>query len=94
MSVRAYRVIEVKTADPSFNLYDDRALAIFLGTEADFFDKLHEGAGTADVPIKVLRKAVRIRAKLHLSEGTVTRLKQDIAAAEYLKDESVTYYCF
>lgn len=94
MSIRAYRVIEIKMADPSFDVWHDKALMNFLDAEALFFDGLSDSGGMADVPINVLKRAMRVRAKLHLSEEIVAHLKQDIAAAESAGDELVTYYCF
>lgn len=94
MSRRAYRVVQITLADASFNLTYDQKLMNFLDAEAMFSYSLNEVGGTVDVPIKVLQKAVRTASKLELSEDTVKRLKEDIAAAKANKDESVTYSCF
>lgn len=97
MSVRAYRVIEIKFAEPSFNVYEDQKLVNFIEaeSEAGFYPYLNDyGSGEVDVPLKVLRKAVRMASKLELSEETVKHLKEDVASAKAKKDESVTYSCF
>ena len=97
MSVRAYRVVEIISEEPSFNVYHDHKLVQFLETESEagFYAYLNSyGSGLVDVPIRVLERAVRMSAKLDLGEEIVKRLKQDIAAAKSNKDESVTYNCF
>ena len=95
MSVRAYRVIEIKFADSSFNVSHDRKLIEFIETEAGFYSYLNSyGSGEVDVPLKVLRKAVRMASELDLTEDTVKQLKEDIIFAKTNKDESVTYSCF
>jgi hypothetical protein len=67
----------------------------FLNAEADFFSSLgSDGTGLVSVPVKTLQRAVRMVAKLNLSEETVKRLERDIAAVKSAGDETVTYYCF
>ena len=80
MSVRAYRFIEIKTEEKSsFNLFHDWKLKDFLDKEADFYGYLNSGGtGITEVPVKVLARALRMAAKLGLSETTVRRLEQDI----------------
>ncbi len=94
MSRRAYRIIKMTFADASFNLQDDRKLVNFLDAETMFSYDLSVAGGMVDVPVKVLRKAVREASKLELGEDTVKRLKEDISFAKANKDESVTYSCF
>ena len=97
MSVRAYRVVQVTFADPSFNVYQDQKLVNFIETESEagFYPYLNDyGSGEVDVPLKVLRKAIRMASKLDLSEETIKLLKEDITFARANKDESVTYSCF
>ena len=96
MSVRAYRFIEIKTEkESSFNLFHDWKLKDFLDKEADFYGYLNlGGTGIAEVPVKVLERALRMAAKLGLSETTVRRLEQDIAAVKSTGEKSVTYYCY
>ncbi len=47
-----------------------------------------------DIPIKILKKALRQSEKLNLDNDTITRLQSDIARAKSNKEEFVTYYCF
>jgi hypothetical protein len=94
MSINAYPVIDIKLGNVSFNLYRDRNLADFLDTEIQLYGGIHDGTGMVDIPVKILKKALRKSAKLNLDEKTVNRLQSDIAAAKSSKDEVVTYYCF
>lgn len=97
MSVRAYRVTKNGFADPTFNVYASQKLVNFLDSESEagFYSYLNSyGSGDVDIPIKVLRKAVRLALQLDLTEDIVKRLKEDIASAKAKKDESVTYSCF
>lgn len=95
MSVRAYRIIGLQTEDaPSFNLWSDGALTTFLEVEAGIYEHLaSDGTGMTEIPISVLRKAVKKAAELNIDEETVNQLKKDIAAAKSSKDEYVSYYC-
>lgn len=97
MSVRAYRIVEGTFAEPSFNIYQDQKLVNFIEaeSEAGFYSYFNDyGSGEVDVPVKVLRKAVRMASKLDLSGEMIKLLKEDIAFARANKDESVTYSCF
>lgn len=97
MSRWAHRVVRITFAEPSFNLDDDQKLVDFLEaeSEAGFYPYINDyGSGEVDVPLGVLRKAVRKAPELGLSQEIVNRLKEDIAFARANKDESVTYSCF
>ena len=94
MSINAYPVIDIKLGMVSFNLYRDRNLADFLNTEMRLYGSIHEGTGIVDIPIKILKKALRRSEKLKLDNDTITRLQLDIARAKSNKDEVVTYYCY
>jgi hypothetical protein len=94
MSINAYRVIDRKMAKASFNLYRDMSLADFLDAEIQIYGDIHDGTGTIDVPVKFLRKALRMSTKLNLDEKTIKQLHEDIEYARFNKDESITYYCF
>ncbi|MDO8578042.1 MAG: hypothetical protein Q7R50_02555 [Dehalococcoidales bacterium] len=97
MSVRAYRVVRVLLADPSFNVSHDQKLVNFIESESEagFYSYLNSyGSGEVDVPVNVLKKAVKKAKQLNLDEFTVNSLKEDIAFAKARKDESVTYSCF
>jgi hypothetical protein len=94
MSIRSYRIIEITSEEASFNLWHDRKLMNFLDGEAQFSSYLSDGVGLADVPVRILKRAVRMSVKFNLSNETVERLKRDIASAKSNGDETVTYYCF
>ncbi len=96
MSVRAYRFIEIKTEKKSsFNLFHDWKLKDFLDKEADFYGYLNSGGtGMAEIPVKILKRAVKRAVELGLDEKTVNQLKKDITAAKSNKDESIAYYCY
>ncbi len=94
MSINAYPVIDIKLGTVSFNLFRDRNLADFLDAEILLYSGIHDGTGMIDVPVKTLKKALRISEKLNLDEKTMKHLKSDIARAKSSKDEVVTYYCF
>ena len=96
MSVRAYRIIEIKTEEnPSFNLWHDHNLRNFLDEDGELYSHLaSDGTGMAEVPVKKIKMAVKMAAELNIDEKTVNQLKKDIVAARYNKDEYITYYCF
>lgn len=94
VGIWARRVVEIQMADPSFKFEDESDLLDFLNNEIDVYDNLHNGGGMIDVPLSILRKAVRMAGELHLSEKTIKCLKQDIRTARLNKDESVSYSCF
>ena len=95
MSVRAYRIIEIKTEDiPSFNLWHDHNLRNFLDEDSDLYSLLaSDGTGIAEVPVKKLKKAVKMAAELNIDEKTMNQLKKDIKAAKSSKDEYISYLC-
>ena len=94
MSINAYRVIDIKMGNVSFNLFRDGSLADFLDNEIQLYGRIHDGTGMIDIPVIILKKALRQSAKLNLGEKTVLSLRSDIASAKSSKDEVVTYYCF
>ena len=94
MSINAYPVIDLELGKVSFNLYSDRDLADYLDAEVALYGKIHDGSGLVDIPVKVLKKAMRRSEKLKLDNRTIDRLQSDIAAAKSGNDEVVTYYCF
>ena len=94
MSINAYPVIDFELGKVSFNLFRDRSLSDFLDIEAQLYEEIHDGSSLINIPVKVLKKALRQSGKLGLNEKTVKRLQSDIAFAKSSKDEVVTYYCF
>jgi len=94
LSINAYPVIDLELGKVSFNLYRDRNLSDYLDAEVELYGKIHDGSGLVDIPVKVLKKAMRRSEKLKLDNRTIDRLQSDIAAAKSGNDEVVTYYCF
>jgi Rod binding domain-containing protein len=96
MSVRAYRIIEIEIEEnPSFNLWHDHNLRNFLDEDGQLYSHLaSNGTGMTDVPVKKLRKAIKMAAELNLDEKTINQLKKDIAAAKSSKDECIAYFCY
>jgi hypothetical protein len=95
MSVRAYRLIEIKTEDtPSFNLWHDHNLRNFIDEDGELYSHLaSDGTGIAEVPVRRLKRAVKMSTELNIDEKTVNQLKKDIAAAKSNKDECIAYFC-
>jgi hypothetical protein len=94
MSINAYHVIDIKLGKVSFNLSRNRNLADFLDGEMQLYGGIHEGSGLIDIPVKILKKAMRKSVELNLDEDTISQIKSDIAHAKSSKDQVVTYYCF
>ena len=97
MSVRARRIIEIKTEESyeSFNLWADKKFMDFLDEESGFFSQLtNDGTGVAEAPVEALEKAVEQASKLELDSDTVESLKKDIAWAKAHNEEFVQYYCY
>ena len=94
MSINAYPVIDIKMGKVSFKLYRDGTLADFLDNEIQLYCRIHDGTGMIDIPVKILKKAMRKSVELNLDEDTVSRINSDIAHAKSSKDQVVTYYCF
>jgi len=94
MSVNAYRIIDLKLAAPSFDLWHDEKLAQFLGEEVNLSSDLNSyGTGLLEVPVEILERAIRMADELGLDEDDVEGLQQDIVAAKSNRNEFVSYYC-
>lgn len=94
MGTWARRIIKVEMADPSFKFQDEHDLVDFLNEEADVYGDLHDGGGELNVPLSVLRKALRNAGELNLAKATIKNLKEDIKAAKLQSSDLVTYSCF
>jgi hypothetical protein len=96
VSIRAYRIIEIKMAEiPSFNFRDNEELLKFIDEKTDFIYNLSSYAsGMVEVPVKILERALKITKKLDIDENTAKRLQEDIEFAKSNNDESVVYDCF
>jgi hypothetical protein len=97
LSIRAYRVVVVtKLADnPTFNLTNDQQFLQFLNEEMDFTSYLNsQWSGISEVPVSVLKKAIKVSKKLGISDNTVEQLRQDIKYAKLEGNSNVLYECF
>lgn len=96
MSRWAHRVVRVVYAkELSFSLSEDTKLVDFLEGETLFSESLgYWGTGMFEIPLSILRRAVRNAKKLDLSTETVQYLRDDIEWAKKNGHEGVTYDCF
>jgi len=92
MSVRAYRVNEIKMEKGStFNLWHDSALFDFLTAEG-YIDSLDSDCcGMIEINIDILKKAVKT---VKLEKETKKQLKRDIKWTKERKKKYITYNCF
>lgn len=92
MSIRAYKVIEIKTEEsPSFNLWRDEELMSLLADEG-FYDKLVDGCGIAEVEVDALESAVK-KVK-DIDEDTKRSILSDIKNARKNGDSHIEYSCY
>ncbi len=96
MSTSAYRVIKIEYADtPSFNLSDNIKLLQFFEERIDFYESLNsKGSGMFEIPVNILKKAIKMSKELDIDEDSVKVIKQDIGIAKSNKNESILYDCF
>jgi hypothetical protein len=96
MSIRAHRIVEVRLAKfPSFRLWDNSKLMQFLEEKTDFLNSLNaNGTGEAELPLEILKEAVKLSAALDIDDVTVKRLREDIGFAESNKKDYVIYECY
>jgi CRISPR/Cas system CSM-associated protein Csm4 (group 5 of RAMP superfamily) len=96
MSVRAYRIIEIKMAEnPSFNFLDNEELLQFIDEKTDFIYNLSSyTSGMVEIPVKILERALKMPKKLDIDENTAKRLQEDIEFAKSNNEEYVLYDCF
>ncbi|MDP2930912.1 MAG: hypothetical protein Q8O05_00235 [Chloroflexota bacterium] len=87
-------MVKVKTNAESFNLWHDHKLVDFLDAEAQFLSYLKDGSGLADVPISLLKRALKRAEELGLNQDMVKAIQSDIKAAKEVGDEYVQYYCY
>jgi len=94
MSVRAYRVIEIKKVEgESFNLWHDGKLVDYLDEHANFLNALNDDlCGLTELPVGVLKDAISDIPDLEAS--TRKALQGDIEAAEAEGKEYIRYYCY
>jgi hypothetical protein len=94
MSIRAHRVIEIKTSGSSFNLYHDEDVTDWLGEHTSFNGTLNcDCCGLTEVSVEGLKDMLsEIGEKL--DEDVKKSIKEDIEFAESQGDEYVQYYCY
>jgi hypothetical protein len=94
MSIRAHRVIEIKTSGSSFNLYHDEDVTDWLEMHTYFFHSLNEDScGLTGVSVEELKDMLsEIGEKLH--EDVKKSIKEDIEFAESQGNGYVQYYCY
>lgn len=93
MSVRAYRVNEIKhEPNNAFNLWHDKDFVQFLERECDFWERLNgDGCGLSEIPVAILQDAIK---ELSLDPELVQALEEDIRWAEINKEDYIQYYCY
>lgn len=96
MSVRAYRVNEIKREEsPTFNLWHDTKLMDFLESETGFYNGLNQDAcGMTEIEVSLLVKAVKKAKSLELDKDQVKSLQADIKWAKENSLDYIQYYCF
>ena len=93
MSIRAHRVIEVKTSVVSFNLYDDN-VADWLDKHTSFFNRLNcDSCGLTELSVEELKTMLSEIGGI-LDEDVKESVKDDIKFAESQGNEYVQYYCY
>jgi hypothetical protein len=92
MSIRAYRVMEIKTNGPSFNLWEDEDLVEWLDKKTAFFQSLNfDAVGLTEIDVDELKRAlVEIN---DLKQDIRKAIEEDINAAEEIGRDYVQYYC-
>jgi len=98
MSIRAYRIIEIKAEKkPSFNLWNDEKLMGFLD-EKGYLDGLNKnGGGIIEIPVVILQEALTTNDIVN-DIDVIKQLEKGIKIASQKKDifnrEYITYYCY
>ena len=92
MSAKAYRVIKIEHAkEDTFNLWHDDKLVEFFDNEYGLYDKLSEGMGLAELPVKALERAL---VEVPMDEELKESLRKDIGVCKAENEDYVQYYCF
>ena len=90
MSVRAYRVIEIRQEQAdTFNLWHDEKLVEFLDSQYGFFETLHQGTGLTELRVEALEHAL---SEVPMDEEVKQALQKDIEACG--DNGYVVYYCY
>lgn len=97
MSVRAHRVLEIKTVAESFNLWHDGKLCNFIDQENDtgFWHHLNaDGCGLVELNIETIKKILENSEKLEVDEYDIEDFKKALEWAQKNNTEWVQYYCY
>lgn len=93
MSVRAYRVIEIKAVQgESFNLWRDNTLNDEL-RNSGYYDNLNESGGIFEIQISALKEIIAEIGST-INPDTLKNLQEDIKAIEDAGEEYIQYYCY
>ena len=92
MSVRAYKIIKKEVADiPAFNTGNDDIFMDWLESQ-NVNIELSENGGTIDIPVKLLREAIKKQKELSLDDFNVKQMKKDIKGL--VESDWVEYDCY
>lgn len=99
MSVRAYRVIDIKKEHtPTFNLWHDEAIIKHLQDGGWYDDSgLDEGGGLLYIMLEGLKSLIVNATELGITDEDIETIKHDAIEVEKegLGDEDyVQYYCY
>jgi len=95
MSIRAYKVLDIKTKQTeSFNLWHDSEVIDFLNDqEGGFSDSLDQDCcGLTYVKVASIKELIKRADEFHLDKESISCLEDDIKG--YDVDDYVQYYCF
>ena len=95
MSVRAYRLIEIKTeTEPAFNLWSDEGQRIIEAFA--LYEQLDgEGGGIIGVDIEELEALVDNPERgFNIEAETIKAIKRDIEATRANGDNYIEWYCY
>ncbi len=95
MSIRAYKVLDIKTKQTaSFSLWHDTEVIDFLNEqEGGFLDSLdHDCCGVTFVKVTSIKELIKRADEFHLDKDSINCLEDDIKG--YGDDDYVQYYCF
>ena len=92
MSIRAYKIIKKEVADtPAFNTWNNNIFMDWLESQ-NVNIELSENGGTIDIPVKVLREAIKKQKELSLDDFNVNQMKKDIKGL--VESDWVEYDCY
>ncbi len=93
MSVRAHRVINIKTADATFDMWHDVEVVKWLERNTGFLEPLFDGTGLTEVRVDDLEEMLEeIGDKI--SEDVKKNLVKDIKIAKKQGNEFISYLCY